>query len=105
MVLRNIVELVNDVPARVHIIEHTIDRRTITDPGTGRPTIREVLVMDVDELDGRPVAAKWSTMARNLADKLGPYLTDKRYRAYTFVVTQSGEGYTRRWSVQAIPRP
>ena len=105
MVLENIIRLVNDVPSRVHIVEHVVERRTITDPGTGRPATRQVLVLEVDELDGRPVQAKLSIMAANLADKFGPYLPDGRYRAYTFVVTQSGEGFTRRWSVQALPRP
>ena len=103
MVLQNIVMLVNDKPSRLHLADHSIEPRTITDPVTRRPGVRNVLVFEVDRLDGAAVQAKWSTMAEKLAMQFEPYLRDKSYRDYEIVITQSGEGFMRRWSVQFIP--
>jgi hypothetical protein len=103
MVLQNHVILQNDIPARLHLTDHHIERRTITDPVTGGPSIRNVLVFDVDRLNGAAVGALFSTMAEKLAGHFEPYLKDKSYRNYEVVITQSGEGFQRRWSVQFIP--
>lgn len=104
MVLQNYVILEDGIPAKLHFWDHTIERRTITDPTTGGPIIRNVLVLEVDTLNDRPCAARLSTMAEKLADKFSAYLPDKGYRGYDFVITQSGEGFRRTWSVKVIPR-
>lgn len=104
MVLQNIVILENNVPARFHFANHAIETRTITDPNTGRPGLRRVLVFDVDSLGGRPVVSKFSTMAEKLAGNFEPYLGDKSYVNYDFIITQLGDGFQRRWTVQVIPR-
>ncbi len=104
MVLQNHVILQNDVPARLHFTDHRIEKRTITDPTTGGPTIRNVLVMDVDRLNGASVFAIFTTMAEKLASKFAPYLADKSYVNYEIVITQRGEGYLRNWTVQFIPK-
>jgi len=67
MVLENYVMLETGVPARLHFSDHVIQRRTVTDPITGGPTIRNVLVFDVDLLNGRDAAAKYSIMAEKHA--------------------------------------
>ena len=103
MVLENYVILQDRVPARLHFTDHRIERRTITDPDTGRPGLRNVLVLEVDRLDGRPVAARLSTMASKLADQFAAYLPDKSYRNYDFIITQTGEGFLRRWIITVIP--
>ena len=104
MVLQNNVILVNGQPARMHFSADRLEKRTITDPQTGHPTIRNILVLDVDELGGQKVQSTFSTMAEKLASLIGPYLAGKKYLAYDFVITQSGEGYLRGWSVQVLPR-
>ena len=104
MVLQNIVILQNNIPTRLHFTEHRIAPRTITDPDSGRPGIRNTLEFDVDTLDARPVAAKFSTMAEKLASQFKPYLDDKSYKNFDFIITQRGEGYLRQWTVQVIPR-
>lgn len=104
MVLENYVILETGVPARVHFTDHVIMTRTITDPVTGGPATRKVLVLEVDRLNGKEVAAKYSTMAEKHAGQFQPYLADKSYRDYDFVITKTGEGFRTSWSVQVIPR-
>jgi hypothetical protein len=103
MVLQNYVILQNGVPARLHFYEHSIDKRTITDPVTGKPALRSVLVLEVDKLNYRAVTSKFSVMAEKLAAQLGPYLEGNAYKDYDFVITQNGEGFLRSWSVQVVP--
>jgi hypothetical protein len=87
----------------MHFTDHHIERRTITDPNTGLPSIRNVLVFDVDRLNGASVGALFSTMAEKLAMQFEPYLADKSYSKYEVIITQSGEGFLRKWMVQFIP--
>ena len=105
MVLENYVILKTGVPARLHFTDHYIETRTVTDRTTGSPTSRRVLVFQVDSLDGRPVAAKYSTMAEKHAAQFQAYLADKSYRDYDFIITKTGEAYLTQWSVMALPRP
>lgn len=104
MVLENYVILETGVPARLHFTDHVIQRRTITDPITGGPATRNVLIFEVDEFNGKPVAAKYSIMAEKHAGQFEPYLADKSYRAYDFQITAVGEGFRRTWSLQVLPR-
>lgn len=103
MVLQNIVMLENDKPTRLHFTDHQIESRTITDPVTRQPKTVNTLVFDVDRLNGAAVTAKWSTLAEKLAMQFQPYLEDKSYRSYEIIITQSGDGFRRSWSVQFIP--
>ena len=102
-VLQNTVILEEGKPSRFHFVDHHIEKRTITDPNTGRPGIRNVLVLNLDRLDGAAVEAVLTTMAEKLAAQFEPYLKDKSYRSYEIIITQTGEGFQRRWSVQFIP--
>ncbi len=88
----------------MHFTAARVETRTITEPDTGRPGLRQVLVFDVDSLNGVAVTSKFSTMARGLADKFAGYLKDKTIPDYDFVITQTGTGYQTRYSVLAIPR-
>ena len=103
MVLQNHVILQNETPARLHFTDHHIERRTITDSNTGLPSMRNVLVFDVDRLNGQSVGAIFSTMAEKLALQFQPYLSDKSYSRYEVIITQNGEGFQRKWTVQFIP--
>lgn len=103
MVLQNNVILQNDVPAKMYFTDHVVIPRTITDPATGRPGIRNVLEFDVDMLNDRPVSAKFSTMAEKLATEFAPFLPDKSYRRFDFVILQRGDGFQRSWTVLRTP--
>lgn len=103
MVLQNIVTLTQSVPARMHFTDHAIENRTITDPVTLRPSPRQVLVFEVDRLNGQVVTAKFSTMAATLADQFAAYLPDKLYRGYEFLITVRGTGFQTKYTVEKIP--
>lgn len=103
MVLQNYVMLQPDTPTRLHFRDHVITRRTITDPITLQPAGRNVLEFEVDRVDGREVESKLSIMAEKFAILFEPYLADRSYVNYDFIVTVSGEGFRRTFSVQAIP--
>jgi thiamine biosynthesis lipoprotein ApbE len=102
-VLENYVLLETGIPTRLHFTDHRIERRLITDPQTGQPTTRNVLVFDVDKMDGRAVAAKYSIMAEKHAAQFEPYLADKMYTKYEFTIVRSGEGFRTNYSVTPTP--
>jgi len=104
MVLENYVILQPGVPGRLHFSDHIIMKRTITDPITGGPTARNVLIFEVDEFNGKPATAKYSIMAEKHAGQFAAYLDDKSYRDYDFIITPVGEGFMRTWSLQVLPR-
>ncbi len=103
MVLQNYVILEEGIPARVHFYNHVIERRTITDPQTGSPVERQVLVLDVDRLNNQAVSAKYSTMSQKHADQFAAYLPNRGYANFDFVITMLGTGFRRSWTVQVIP--
>jgi len=103
-VLENYVILETGIPTRLHFTDHRIQRRTITDPITGEAGSRNVLVLEVDRMDGRPVIAKYSTMSEKHAAQFEPYLEEKRYRDYEFTITRTGEGFLTQYSVSVVPK-
>jgi len=76
----------------------------ITDPVTGEGASRNTLVFMVDRLDAHEVKAQYSIIAEKHALQFEPYLTDKSYRDYDFIITKIGEGFRTSWSLQVIPR-
>ena len=111
MPLQNYVIFTSGVPERLHFTDHSYEQRTITDKVTLRPTPRNILVMSVDEINGRktdihglPIIAKLSAMAEGLAAKLEPYLPNKDYLRYDFIITQTGTDFLTRYTVQVLPR-
>lgn len=104
MPLGNWIMLDTGETGRFHFTDHSIQNRTITDPITGGATSRNTLVLEVDEFDGKAVAAKYSTMAEKHFAQFEPYLGDKSYRDFTFVITPIGDGFRRTWSFQVLPR-
>jgi len=102
-VLENYVILETGVPSRLHFTDHHIERRTITDPGTGQPGSRNVLVFEVDRMDGRAVAGKYSIMSEKHAAQFEPFLKDKRYAGYEFTIVRTGEGFRTSYSVTPTP--
>lgn len=68
------------------------------------PSSRNVLIFDVDTMDGRAVSAKYSTMSEKHAAQFEAYLEDKKYRDFDFTIVRTGEGFLTRYSVTAIPK-
>jgi len=79
--------------------------RTIADRETGKPKTIKSLVFWVDELNGEDAARTFSILSQKLAAHLEPFLKDKEYTHYDFIITQIGDGFLKDWNVQAIRRP
>ncbi len=103
MPLGNWVMFKEGIPERVHLIDHAIGPKEITDPNTLRPVTRNTCVFDVDRLNGESVKAQLSVMAEKLFAQFEPYLPGKVYRDYEFVITKTGSGLRTSYSVQVIP--
>ena len=103
MVLQNTVILQPGIPTKLHFYDHHIEARTITDPVTRQPVIRNTLVFNVDSFNDKPVEAVYSTMAEKHAQQFSPYLTAKTYREKDFTITINGEGFRRSFTVMATP--
>jgi len=95
MVLQNYIILEEGIPAALHFTDHVITAREITDPVTQETKTVNALVFSVDELNGRPVSAHYSTVSEKHALTFQPYLDGKKYARYTFVITQMGKGFRR----------
>lgn len=102
--LMNYVQLVPGVPTRLHFTDDYKITRTIADRETGKPKTIESLVFWVDELNGEDVARTFSILSIKLAAHLEPYLKDKEYTRYDFIITQMGDGFMKDWNVQPIKR-
>lgn len=100
MVLRNIVELVENVPARMHFVDHALVDKTINDPVLRKAKVATALVFVVDRLNGQPASATFSILAEKLAAKLEPFLASARYRQYDFIITARGAGFLRDYTVE-----
>ena len=104
MVLQNYVILQSGVPARLHFSAVGKKVKTITDPDTGRPKQLNSLDFTVDELNGQPVVSAYSTVSQKHAQDFAPFLVGDKFLAYDFIITMTGEGHLRQYSLQAIPR-
>ena len=111
MPLQNYVIFKNGVPERLHFVDHVYEQITITDRTTGKAAPRNRLTLTVDEINGSkvdahglPIIAKLSALAEGLTAKLEPYLPNKDYLKFDFVITLTGEGYLSKYTVQVIPR-
>jgi len=103
--LMNYVALVPGVPTRMHFTDHYYIEREIADRETGKPKPIKSLVFWIDELDGVDTARTFSILSQKLAAHLEPFLPDKVYTNYDFIITQIGDGFLKDWNVQAIHRP
>jgi len=103
--LMNYVALVPGVPTRIHFTDHYYIDREIADRETGKPKIIRSLVFWVDELEGEDTARTFSVLSQKLSAHFEPFLPDKRYGGYDFIITQMGDGFLKDWNVQVIKRP
>ena len=105
MVLMNYVALVPGVPTRMHFTDDYYIEREIADRETGKPKRIKSLVFWVDELNGEDAARTFSILSQKLAAHFEPFLKNKQYEGYDFIITQMGEGFLKDWNVQVIKRP
>lgn len=103
--LMNYVALVPGVPTRMHFTDHYYIERIIADKETGKPKPIRSLVFWVDELEGEDCARTLSILSQKLAAHLEPFLPDKRYGGYDFIITKIGDGFLADFNVQPILRP
>ena len=105
MVLANYVILQEGQPARMHFTEVAKKVKTITDPETGRAKPITTLEFAVDQLNGRAAISTYSVSSQKHAQDFAPYLPGDKFRDYDFIITMSGQGYRREYSVQVVPHP
>ena len=103
MVLQNYVKLEEGVPAVMHFTAHRIEQRNIVDPLLRQEKLTNALVFDVDRLAGVEVHAQFSTLSEKLASALEPWLKERLYLNYTFVITQHGKGFATEYQIQTFP--
>jgi hypothetical protein len=101
--ISNWVKLLPGIPIRVHFVDHAIVVRQIVDPVTKNQKSVESLQFTVDRLDGNPVSKNMSIVSERLAGEFGPFLTDKRYVKYEFVIVKDAAGPTPPRIAQSIP--
>jgi hypothetical protein len=104
-ILQNHIILQPGIPAQMHFSDHHIEYRDITDPLTQQTKRIQTLVFDVDELDGHPVTASYSTISVKHAQQFAPYLEDKSYKNFICTITKTGSGFMTDWIVNWKPRP
>jgi len=103
--LMNYAYLVAGIPKRLHFTDHYYVDREIADKDSGKPKTIKSLVFWVTEEDGESVAKTFSILSQKLEAHMLPFLPDKRYGGYDFLITQIGDGFLKDWNVQPIKRP
>lgn len=103
--LMNYIALVPGIPTRMHFTDDYEVERSIMEKEIGKVKRVKSLVFWVDELEGADVARTFSVMSEKLRSTLTPYLPDKGYLPYDFIITKMGDGFYTDWNVQVIRRP
>jgi len=103
--LANYVALAEGVPLRLHFTDDYMVDKDIRDPDTGKTKRVKSLVFFCDTVGGEPSAKTFSVISSQLAALMEPYLKDKNYRNWDFIITKTGTGFLSRFQVQAVPRP
>lgn len=103
--LMNYISLAPGFPTRLHFTDHYYIEREIADKESGKPKKIRSLVFWVDELGGEDCARTFSILSQKLAAHFEPFLKDKHYTLYDFIITQMGEGFYKDWNFQIIQRP
>lgn len=103
--LMNYIPTFPGVPVRMHFTDDYYVDRQIADRETGKPKRVKTLVFWADSLGGEPCARTFSILSQKLEAIFLPYLKDKEYTKYEFIVTQMGDGFLKDWNVQMIKLP
>ena len=103
--LMNYVYLEAGVPTRLHYTVWYFTVRLINDKESGKSRPIKSLVFWVDELGGEDVAKTHSIMSQKLLAHMIPWLHNKEFLNYDFIITKMGEGFYSDFNVQPIIRP
>ncbi|KKM87668.1 hypothetical protein LCGC14_1266460, partial [marine sediment metagenome] len=79
MVLQNFLVLPDGEPTVIHMVDHEIQPRGILDSLTKKPKTINVLVFEVDEVNGVAMSTTWSITAERLASNFKAFLDGKTY--------------------------
>jgi len=102
--ISNYVTLTPGVPVKLHFKDHTVMKRTITDPVRKVSVERESLVFYVDKENGSPVDKMYSILSQKHAAEFAGYLPGKRYESYDFTVIKDAAGTVPPRIVSVTPR-
>ena len=103
MVLQNFLVLPDGEPTIIHMVDHEIQARGIVDPLTRRAKTINVLVFEVDEVNGVAVSTTWSITAERLASNFKAFLDGKTYVDRLWTVTPRGTSFMREFEVTSTP--
>ncbi|MEM1518181.1 MAG: hypothetical protein QW789_03555 [Nitrososphaerota archaeon] len=70
----------------LHFYDHAVIEREIIDPVIGKPKRVQSLTFFVDQEDGVKVDKMFSVVSMKLAQQLAPYIPEKKYIKYIFVI-------------------
>lgn len=101
--LENYVELISGKPVMLHFTDHDIIVKELRDSITGKPKRVKSLVFEVDEVDGAADVRTFSIVQQKLASQFLPFLDDRSYTKYRFVITRIGEGFLADFQVRPMP--
>lgn len=102
--LMNYIALVTGVPTLMHFTDDYEVTRTIIEKESGKPKKLTTFVFYVDELNGEPCAKTFSILSQKLLNQFQPYLKDKEYTKYDFILCESGAGFYKDWEFRAIKK-
>lgn len=102
--LMNYVELHAGIPARMHFTDDYDVVREILVKETGNPKKIRSLIFQLDELNGEESFQIFSILSEKLRAHFTPYLPEKKYLEYDFLITEMGSGFYKDWNVQVIKR-
>ena len=102
--LQNYIILETGKPVAVHFYDWMIVVKEPVDPLLKRPLAKRALILLVDEVDGSPEQRVLSILSDKLASQLKPYLDDKSYPTWTFIITKIGEGFATEFQVRPVKR-
>lgn len=100
--LMNYVSLEEGKPVRMHFSDHYTVQREIFDRELNRSKNVTSEVFWVDLIDGFPAARTLSILSQKLWAQLSPFLPDKRFMEYEFLITKEGSGFQTDYRVQPI---
>lgn len=103
-ILDNVVRLAPGASKELHFTNHTRGPVDMQDPVTFVVRPVETLTFVVDEEDGRPVNKVYYVTSDRHAQDFGPFLAERKYRDYNWLITAFGEGLLRRWTTVRVPR-
>ncbi len=100
--LMNFIALQEGVPTRMHFSDLYQMQRMIQDRELGVEKEVDSRVFFVDRLEGRPSGRTFSILSQKLWAQLRPFIPNRRFMEYEFIIPKEGSGYSPEYRVQPI---